>query len=78
MREWVRLASETTPNVGAMDIALVDCEQQRSNDIPHLDDDVLGIYNRELDKDGTPVEDSDGETVKATSFCRKTLQTSKY
>ena len=59
-------------------IALVDCEQQRSNDIPHLDDDVLGIYNRELDKDGKPVEDSDGETVKATSFCRKTLQTSKY
>lgn len=56
-------------------IALVDCEQQRSNDIPHLDDDLLGIYNRELDKDGKPVEDSDGETVKATSFCRKTLQT---
>ena len=57
---------------------MVDCEQQRSNDIPHLDDDLLGIYNRELDKDGKPVEDSDGETVKATSFCRKTLQTSKY
>ena len=57
---------------------MVDCEQQRSNDIPHLDDDVLGIYNREVDKDGKPVEDSDGETVKATSFCRKTLQTSNY
>ena len=60
-------------------IALVDCEQQRENDIPHLGDEELAMWNREVDEEGNPVE-NDGENKevqKAVSFCRKTLQTSK-
>lgn len=56
-------------------IALVDCEQQRDNDIPHLGDEELAMYNRPVDEEGNPVEDGDGEVEKAVSFCRKTMQT---
>lgn len=55
-------------------IALVDCDQQRENDIPHLNDKELGILNRELDEEGNPVKDADKDQ-KPTSLCRKTMQT---
>ncbi len=57
-------------------IALVDCEQQRKNDIPHLDNEQLGVYNREVDEDGKYIEDGVNKDEKPISFCRKTLQTS--
>lgn len=56
-------------------IALVDCEQQRKNDIPHLDDEQLGIYNREVDEEGKYIDDKVNKDETPISFCRKTLQT---
>ena len=58
-------------------IALVDCEQQRKNDIPHLDDHELGMFNRKVDAEGQYVEEVVDKDEKPKSFCRKTLQTSK-
>ena len=55
-------------------IALVDCDQQRENDIPHLDDKELAVYNVDLDAEGKPVKDGDNIDKKPTSFCRKTIQ----
>lgn len=56
-------------------IALVDCEQQRKNDIPHLDDHELGMFNRKVDAEGQYVEEVVDKDEKPKSFCRKTLQT---
>ena len=57
-------------------IALVDCEQQRQNDIPHMSDRDLAFYNRDLDDEGKPVKDGENKDYKPQSMCRKTLQTS--
>lgn len=56
-------------------IALVDCDQQRENDIPHLDDKELNLYNRELDEEFNPIKDDDKTDKKPKSLCRKTMQT---
>lgn len=55
-------------------IALVDCEQQKKNDIPHIDDEMLATYNREVDEMGEYVTDVIDKDAKPISFCRKTMQ----
>ena len=60
-------------------IAFVDCDQQRSLDIPHLDDKNLAFYNRDTRiKYGGDDEDAKGVEKKdqaGASLCRKTTQT---
>ena len=57
-------------------IALVDCDQKKKNEIPHIDDEMLAMYNREVDEEGKYITDEIDKDAKQLSFCRKTMQTS--
>ena len=57
-------------------IALVDCEQKKKNDISHIDDEQLAMYNRDVDEEGKYITEIIDKDAKQLSFCRKTMQTS--
>ena len=57
-------------------IALVDCDQKKKNEIPDIDDEMLAMYNREVDEEGKYITDEIDKDAKQLSFCRKTMQTS--
>jgi len=56
-------------------IALVDCEQKKKNDISHIDDEQLAMYNRDVDEEGKYITEIIDKDAKQLSFCRKTMQT---
>ena len=57
-------------------IALVDCDQKKKNDISHIDDEQLAMYNRDVDEEGKYITEIIDKDAKQLSFCRKTMQTS--
>ena len=56
-------------------MAMVDCDQQKGVDVPHLTDSVLTFYNRDIEEtDGASESPKETEDLTSISLCRKTTQ----
>ena len=56
-------------------MAMVDCDQQKGVDVPHLTDNVLTFYNRDIEEtDGASESPKETEDLTSISLCRKTTQ----